>query len=77
MRERGRRGWREARGEGEGVKWREWGESVCEREIDREIDREIEGERVRQREREREREREEVTSKGRDRVMKVWVYHFF
>ena len=25
----------------------------------------------------REREREEVTSKGRDRVTRVWVYHSF
>ena len=35
------------------------------------------GERERGRERKREREREEVTSKGRDRVTRVWVYHSF
>ena len=38
-----------------------------------------EGERggERKREREREREREGATSKGRDRVTRVWVYHSF
>ena len=45
------------------------GESVCGRKRERE--REKEG-----REGEREREREEVTSKGRDRVTRVWVYQF-
>ena len=35
------------------------------------------GERETERERQNEREREEVTSKGRDRVMRVWVYHSF
>ena len=40
--------------------------------------REKEGEREkRERERERESEREGATSKGRDRVTRVWVYHSF
>ena len=34
-------------------------------------------ERERERERESEREREGATSKGRDRVTRVWVYHSF
>ena len=33
--------------------------------------------RGREGERQNEREREEVTSKGRDRVTRVWVYHSF
>ena len=89
-RERGRRRWREARGEGEieGSEMERVGRE-CERERERESERGRkrgrEGERERERERdrlretewEREREREEVTSNGRDRVTRVWVYHFF
>ena len=53
------------------------GERGGERETERETERDRERDRVRERERERDREREEVTSKGRDRVTRVWVYHFF
>ena len=58
-----------------GVKGRELGERV--REGDGGGERERGKERETETERGRGREREEITSKGRDRVTRVWVYHFF
>ena len=53
-------------------------ESVCVREREGgRGERETERERERERQSERDRESEEVTSKGRDRVTRVWVYHSF